>query len=612
MDEGGPDLRDRPRDEWTPGRHTDRHSAGPRLPMRWGDLPDAGGAWKNRPIMEEPQEPTFPAPPRGPSEATHTYGPFAHLSAPNAALYRRVMRALLSEKERFTVHVRPEQIAAVLATQGDPVDEQTVTEALDRLAQPTWGNVLAFPDSSRVTALEDFYRKRMLYQLSSEGEAAERALAQYDAALGTRGALQSVALEDIGALLVTLRNIAQAPLDEALVHQTLRSLRERFTELAENAVAFMGSIQRTIDLNDADIETFLAYKEQLIDYLDRFINDLLTRGRHIGELLGGITPEGIDLLIEVAARREAADAAPGEQERQLATSRRLWHQQWSGLTDWFVSTPARPSESKLLQARARSAIPQLLSVVRTLHDQQGGRIDRSQDFLTLAAWFAQLPSEGDRHRLWRCAFGLAPVRHLSVTPETEEAWERDGVGPTTPWAEASPLGISPQLRRSGQYERRGKATRVIDRAEGKRLLAQRARLQSEQTAEARRRILTRGPRPLSAFAELDAEAFRLFLGLLGDALAAMGPRARRAQVHTSDGELTVTLTRIPDATRAALVTPEGTFSGPDHLVDISSATETLHIDEGDTASAPGGGSREGPANGSLAASSRPGTEDVAS
>lgn len=57
--------------------------------------------------------------------------------------------------------------------------------------------MLAFPDSSRVTALEDFYRRRMLYQLSREGEAAERALAQYDSALGTRGALQSVALPEL-------------------------------------------------------------------------------------------------------------------------------------------------------------------------------------------------------------------------------------------------------------------------------------------------------------------------------------------------------------------------------------------------------------------------------
>jgi uncharacterized protein (TIGR02677 family) len=512
--------------------------------------------------------------------ASGNYGTFAYLSAPNAPLYRRIMRALMVEKERFTVHVRPEQVRAALEEDGgDPVDEAAVTEALERLAQPSWGNVLAFPDSSRVTALEDFYRRRMLYQMSREGEAAERALAQYDAALGTRGALQSVALEDIVVLLTGLRDTVAAhaageAVDTARTHQALRSLRERFAELAENAVAFMGSIQRTIDLHDADVEAFLAYKEQLIDYLERFIHDLLTRGASISDLLGAIPRDGVRFLATTAAEREALDAAPGEADTVLTRARGVWLRQWSGLTDWFVSTPARESESKLLRARARAAIPALLAVVRTLHDKAGGRTDRTQDFLTLARWFTELPTDEDRHRLWRSAFALSPVRHLSVTAETEEAWAAAQLGNSTPWSEAPPLEISAQLRRSGSYERRGKAVQVKDRTEAKALVAARARQEAEQTAAARRRILTDGPRPLSAFGELDPEAFRLFLGLLGDGLAAMGPRSTTSRVYTSDGELTVILTRIPGAGPAVIATPDGELSGPDHLVDIASAVDT--------------------------------------
>lgn len=515
----------------------------------------------------------------GAALASDGYGPFAYLSAPNAALYRRVMRVLMSEKERFTVHVRPEQVHAVLGAEADDAPgEAAVAEALERLAQPTWGNLLAFPDSSRVTALEDFYRRRMLFQLSRQGEAAERALAQYDTALGTRGALQSVALEDISVLLTNLRDIAEAHaaggvVDSAIAHQTLRSLRERFTELAENAVAFMGSIQRTIDLHDADVDAFLAYKEQLIEYLERFIRDLLTRGASISELLGSIPESGVRFLAGIAAEREAADAAPGEAVAMAAGLRDVWLRQWSGLTDWFVSSPSRESEAKLLRSRARAAVPALLAVVRALHDKAGGRTDRTQDFLTLARWFAALPSDGDRHRLWRSAFGLAPVRHLSVTAATEDAWESASLRNTTPWADAPPLEISPQLRRSGSYERRGKVAQVADRTAAKRMLIAQARHEAEQTAAARRRILTDGPRPLSAFGVLDQAAFGLFLGLLGDALAAMGPRASRSQVHTSDGELTVTLTRIPGAGTTVISTPEGEFTGPDHLVDISSAVD---------------------------------------
>lgn len=508
-----------------------------------------------------------------------TYGPFAYLNTPNAAVYRRVMRALMVEKERFTVHVRPEQVTASLRADGEgPIEQDAVSDALEQLAEPSWGNVLAFPDSSRVTALEDFYRRRMLYQLSRPGEAAERALALYDAALGTRGSLQSVALEDIVVLLTHLRDTvaehqAGAEPDAARTHQALRSLRERFAELAENAVAFMGSIQRTIDLHDADVEAFLAYKEALIEYLERFIHDLLTRGAAIAELLASIPPAGVEFLATTAAEREATDAAPGEGAAAVATAREVWLRQWSGLADWFMSTPGRESEAKLLRARARAAIPALLAVVRSLHDKAGGRTDRTQDFLTLARWFATLPDDGDRHRLWRSAFGLAPVRHLSVTAETEDAWAVADLGNTTPWAQAPAVRISPQLRRTGSYERRGKAAQVTNRSEAKAFLIARAREEAEQTAAARRRILTHGPRPLSAFGELDPEAFRLFIGLLGDALAAMGPRADSAQVQTSDGELTVTLRQVQDAGLAVIRTPDGELSGPDHLVDIVSAAQ---------------------------------------
>lgn len=507
------------------------------------------------------------------------YGPFAYLSTPNEPIYRRVMRALMAAKERFTVHVRPEQVWAALCVDGgEPIDEQAVSEALERLADPSWGNLLGFPDSSRVTALEDFYRRRMLYQLSRPGEAAERALAQYDAALGTRGSLQSVALEDIVVLLTHLRDTvaeqqAGVPADPARTHQALRSLRERFAELAENAVAFMGSIQRTIDLHDADVEAFLAYKEQLIEYLERFIHDLLTRGAAIAELLDAIPPQGVEFLTTTAAEREATDAAPGEAETAVSAAREVWRRQWSGLTEWFVSSPGRDSEAKLLRSRARAAIPALLAVVRSLHDKAGGRTDRTHDYLTLARWFAALPDDGDRHRLWRSAFGLTPVRHLSVTGETEDAWAAADLGNATPWAEAPAVQISPQLRRTGSYERRGRAVRVADRSEAKALLIARAREEAAQAAAARRRLLTHGPRPLSAFGELDPDAFRLFLGLLGDALAAMGPRAETARVQTSDGELTVTLRRVPGAGVAVIRTPDGELSGPDHLVEIASAVD---------------------------------------
>src|SRR5699024_1507057 len=216
-----------------------------------------------------------------------------------------------------------------------------------------------------------------------------------------------------------------------------------------------------------------------------------------------------------------------------------------------------------------------LAVVRALHEKSSGRADRTQDFLMLARWFSRLPTDDDRHRLWRSAFGLTSVRYLSVTAETEEAWAAADLGNATPWDQAPPMQISPQLRKSGSYERRGRAARVADRSAARQMLAERDQREAEQTAAARRRILTNGPRPLSAFGELDPLAFRLFLALLGDGLAAMGPVASTSTVHTSDGELTVTLTRAQGDGVAVIRTLDGDLRGPDHLVAIVSAFEDV-------------------------------------
>ena len=40
--------------------------------------------------------------------------PFTHLGVPNAEQYRRVLRVFARAKERFIVHLRPEDIAAEL------------------------------------------------------------------------------------------------------------------------------------------------------------------------------------------------------------------------------------------------------------------------------------------------------------------------------------------------------------------------------------------------------------------------------------------------------------------------------------------------------------------
>jgi uncharacterized protein (TIGR02677 family) len=86
--------------------------------------------------------------------------PFTHLGVPHAEQYRRLLRIFARAKERFIVHLRPEDVAAELRIDAD----DQLTEALDQLVR--WGNLRSDVDTSRVTTVEDFHRKRSLYQLT--------------------------------------------------------------------------------------------------------------------------------------------------------------------------------------------------------------------------------------------------------------------------------------------------------------------------------------------------------------------------------------------------------------------------------------------------------------
>ncbi|MFD8938727.1 TIGR02677 family protein [Streptomyces sp. NPDC059578] len=503
------------------------------------------------------------------------YSPFAHLTVQNTVLYRQVMRVFVEAKQRYAVHLRPEDVHAALPVDERPADPDAVVKALDSLVG--WGNLRADADTGRVTAVEDFYRKRFIYQLTRAGEAAEEALTGYDEALGRRGALQAVALHDIVTQLRALLVLASdEPPDPARVHLALDALASRFGALADNARAFMGSLQRTIDLHDVTEEAFLAYKDRLIQYLERFIQDLITLGGRIAQLIQELERDGrIDELLRAAAVREALDAAPGEgaeTERATREAYHRWAARWNGLGSWFITRDGREAQARLLRGRALGAVPQLLAVVRVLGERRAGRSDRSADFRTLARWFAEAPDDASRHRLWRTAFGLYPARHLTVDADTLAARADRPVPAATGWAAAEPLRISPQLRRTGSYERRGKPRKVEDRREQRRHLAEVAARQTAETAAARARLVARGAGRLSELGELDPATFGLFLRLLGDALATWRPGLRHTVATSNDGSLQIRLSLLDDGGTAEVRTPGGVFRGPDHRIEITDRT----------------------------------------
>jgi uncharacterized protein (TIGR02677 family) len=503
---------------------------------------------------------------------------FRHVSAEKASFYRSIMDVFARAKRQYRLQLRPDEVLSEAEWKGATPRIEDVNAALAQLA--TWGNLESQPDTARVSSLSDFYRARFLYRLSEGGEAVETALAVFAQTLQRRAELQTVALEDITSRLHALHTLLHdgtdaGEADVAKVHEILRDLVRVFEGLAENAQAFMASVARSIELQQADASTIVTYKSRLIEYLERFMGDLVRRSDTIAHLIVGLTPH-IDRVLQMVAAREARDAAPGDgqsYEDESTRGWRAWQDRWKGLRGWFLPTGHEPPQSELLRARARSAIPSLLTAIASLNDRRSGRSDRSTDLQMLAGWFAACPDDAAAHRLARAAFALNPARHFSLNPQADE-----DLPAGTRWADAPPLKIHPRLREYGEAAPRGQLARVRDRGKERALLALELAEESQQIEAARKRLATGKPAKLSEFGELDTHAFDLCLNLLGEALAEQSDPDARVARQTGDGLLHVELVPLAPHSQARVTTTRGVFGGRDHIITITPTQEQDEIE----------------------------------
>jgi uncharacterized protein (TIGR02677 family) len=498
---------------------------------------------------------------------------FSHLNAEKAPLYRAILGVFLEAKASFALHLRPADVRTALDTKAllDESDAGALDASLNQLCE--WRNLEQHRDTADVATVEEFYRPRFLYQLTAEGEAAEQALAVFFETLAQPGELQATALADIRQYLGELAKLAENDTpDEAVAHRVLHLLTTRFEQLTGRAQTFLRSLQRTIDLHGITVEAFLSYKQALIEYLERFIGELVIATHEITERLTEIERHRIERLLEAAAQRDSIDVLEHEKAARLTEARSLWSARWAGFRGWFISDTGRTSQAEILRGRARAAIPALLSAVARINDRRITRSDRVADLQTLARWFAEAPSDRDAHRLWRAAFGLAPARHLRVDEETLAQREQAPISAQTSWLEAEPLRISPRVRQFERHALKGPARSVVDRSKEKELLARLARDEAEQIAAAQRRLAIGKRVRLSEFGALASEAeLDLFLDLLGEALAEKVDSGSKVVAHSTDGSLRIELEPIGDGTEAIIPTSEGVFSGDDHYVSITGA-----------------------------------------
>lgn len=106
-------------------------------------------------------------------DAADSFDAFRHLSAPNAAEYRRVLQAFSAAREAGWLLLRPAEVAEQAGPREASLSEDATVALLTQLS--AWGNLERSADRARARSIEEFQRVGCLYSLSAQGLACEQA-----------------------------------------------------------------------------------------------------------------------------------------------------------------------------------------------------------------------------------------------------------------------------------------------------------------------------------------------------------------------------------------------------------------------------------------------------
>ncbi len=510
---------------------------------------------------------------------------FSYLTAERAELYRAVIEVFAAAKAEFALHLRSGEVRQGLTRLGDSVELSEVESALQQLE--AWGNLQSYQDNTDVSSLNDYYRKRLLYQLSAAGEAAHASTLTFAQRLQQAAKLDARALERIASASGQLRRLVLEmrsgdEIDSVVTLTTIRNLCQDTDELTSRAQSFFRWLHEQTEAERGDLEAFLNYKNQLIEYLQQFVGELILRSSEISEYLLDIRERELERLAQIAASEDVGTpnaALQESHEARLATTTQQWKSRLNGLRGWFVPGAGRPPQSAQLRAAARAAIPRLLQLAAQMNERQSGRSDRVSDLKVLARRFLQCRDDDQAHQLYRAAFALSPARHLRVDQATLIERDQQPVSSRTRWLDADPVVIAPQLRASGRAPSAGVNRRGVDRKSDRAKAKRRLSLEAGRDDASRETLIALGRCQLAEVGELDRHALGLLVELIEQAVA-KPQQAVSAETpviaRSHDGTLQIRLwppvpTPSPGPTQrhACIRSQDGTLMLPDGWMEVT-------------------------------------------
>jgi uncharacterized protein (TIGR02677 family) len=401
-----------------------------------------------------------------------------------AASYIAIMRTFTGALSGLLSDQSAAEVAARLAERDMSLDLDTVDARLSYLVEH--GNLARSPRETEARSLRDYLANRARYQLTQRGELVHR---QVEELLDHAETAHEVSSEMLGGVLEGLRRLQRydepglTGADPDTLAREIGTVFAQFERLVESTREFYTYLSQVLVRYDLERAEFQAFKTALLDYLQRFVDEISRHMPDIADVLSDLRPR-VPALVARANTGTRLRSVDGQAARR---ARGLDPADWRGLHSWFVGTTGRDSDASGVRSLATDAMRALLVNLRRIATSAEREQSRYADLLRLASWFDEADDD-TAPALWAAAFGLYSCRHLSFPADDDS----ELLPPTASWWRAPVAQVPVTLRQSGERKVAGRSGQRVDFT-----AAKQARLADRERIETRRR---------AAFAEITAYA----------------------------------------------------------------------------------------------------------
>ncbi len=333
-----------------------------------------------------------------------------YLSADNYRAYRTIMRIFYLEHQKM--HYQMDRDAVLLLLRGQDVFADYTPEqlTLDLQQLVKWKNLTPIQDPRKPRTIAEFKNKQYQYMMSQTAIEIERLTITLEN-LSTRTAGLSVSpFRRIREDLYKAEQLDTLPLRE--VNAWWQDLQEDFQRLSQNHQDFLREFYGPgMEMQMKSVD-FIVYKQNLVRYLEDFIQDLQHSAAQIGAQLERFAPEQVTHILDLVRRSELEIPRPQSEqspnwEAELQTR---CQGVWQSLTDWFTgSDPAARQVLNVTNEVIRRAVQNAALLVQ----MENMGVSNKAELRHLLTLFAGFRTVEESHRLSALVFGAQQARHFT-------------------------------------------------------------------------------------------------------------------------------------------------------------------------------------------------------